>query len=68
MKTRGTSVTLRPGESVDRMLKRFARAVEREGILREYTAHVRFLPARTRKYKRRLRAQRQRERANRGKR
>jgi len=61
----GASVTRRRNESVDHLVRRFEALVKTEGVLREYTAHVRFLPARTRKFKRRIRAQRQRERANR---
>jgi len=68
MALKGVEVCRRPGESVDRLITRFNRRVEREGVMRDLARHWRFLPARTRRFKRRIRAQRLRERANRAKR
>jgi len=64
----GASVTRRRNESVDHLVRRFNQLVEQEGVFREYTAHVRFVPRRVRRYRKQLRAERLRERANRGKR
>ncbi|MGA8475799.1 MAG: 30S ribosomal protein S21 [Candidatus Cybelea sp.] len=56
----GLSIKLRQGEPIDFALKRFKKAVDKAGIIREYRSRQRFVPAPQRRHTKAQQARRRR--------